>query len=57
MKILALTVALLMAVSPVAAQTSNVQQPLGVDGLTNYSPLTTCIAPCGSFPPLHELCN
>ena len=39
MKILALTVALLLAASPVAAQ-SHVQQPLGAGGQTNNSPLT-----------------
>ena len=40
MKILALTVPLLLAASPAAAQTSHVQQPLGVGGQTNNSPLT-----------------
>jgi hypothetical protein len=40
MKILALTVALLFAASPVAAQTSQTQQPLGAGGQTNNSQLT-----------------
>jgi hypothetical protein len=40
MKILALTVPLLLAASPVPAQTSHVQQPLGAGGRTNNSPLT-----------------
>ena len=40
MKILALTVALLLTASPVAAQTSHIQQPLGTSGQTNNSPLT-----------------
>jgi hypothetical protein len=40
MKILALTVALLLAASPLAAQTSQTQQPLGAGGQTNNSPLT-----------------
>ena len=39
MKLLALTVALLLVASPVAAQ-SHVQQPLGAGGQTNNSPLT-----------------
>jgi hypothetical protein len=40
MKILALTVALLFAASPAAAQTSQTQQPLGAGGQTNNSSLT-----------------
>ena len=40
MKILALTVALLFAASPVAAQTSQTQQPLGANGQRNNSTLT-----------------
>ena len=40
MKILALTVALLLVASPVAAQTPGIQQPLGAGGQTNNSPLT-----------------
>jgi hypothetical protein len=37
---LAFIIALLLASSPVAAQTSQVQQPLGTGGVTNNSPLT-----------------
>jgi hypothetical protein len=37
---LAFLIALLLAASPVAAQTSQVQQPLGTGGVTNNSPLT-----------------
>ena len=40
MKILALTVALLFAAWPVAAQTSQTQQPLGANGQRNNSTLT-----------------
>jgi hypothetical protein len=40
MKILAVTVAVFLTASPVAAQTSHVQQPLGAGGQTNNSPLT-----------------
>jgi hypothetical protein len=40
MKILALTVAPLFAASPVAAQTSQTQQPLGANGQRNNSTLT-----------------
>ena len=40
MKVLALTAALLLAASPVAAQTSHIQQPFGAGGQTNNSPLT-----------------
>jgi hypothetical protein len=38
-KILALTVALLIAASPVAAQTSQIQQPIGANGQRNNSQL------------------
>jgi hypothetical protein len=37
---LAFTIALLLATSPVAAQTSHIQQPLGAGGEVNNSPLT-----------------
>jgi hypothetical protein len=37
---LAFIISLLLASSPVAAQTSQVQQPLGTGGVTNNSPLT-----------------
>jgi hypothetical protein len=37
---IALFTALLLAASPVAAQTSQVQQPIGTGGVTNNSPLT-----------------
>ena len=39
-KILPLTAALLLVASPVAAQTSQIQQPLGAGGQTNNSTLT-----------------
>jgi hypothetical protein len=40
MKILPLTAALLLMASPLAAQTSQIQQPLGAGGQTNNSSLT-----------------
>jgi hypothetical protein len=37
---LAFLIGLLLVASPVAAQTSQIQQPLGTGGMTNNSPLT-----------------
>ena len=46
MKILSLTAALLLMASPVAAQTSQIQQPLGAGGQTNNSTLTNAGVIC-----------
>jgi hypothetical protein len=51
MKILALTAALLLEVSPLAAQTSHMQQPFGAGGQTKFA------THLGAFPPANELFN